>query len=158
MGVEVELKLCLKRSAAEALFASPLLATEPDLVIQHSTYFDTPELALWDAGLSLRIRSVNGERIQTVKSDNYRGAGLFSRLERERPIDDDMPSLDDGSTEAGLVGGAELVPVFEVRNERRRWQLDVDGSQIEARSRSGHGAGRRSLFAGARDRARAQGR
>ncbi len=131
MAEELELKLTLTPGAAEALMGSPLLASDFERAIQHATYYDTTDLALCKTGISLRIRDAEGQRIQTIKSDQGRSAGLFARLERERPVDGDVPDLQDDADVRAIVAGDELVPVFEVRNERRRWQLEVEGAQIE---------------------------
>jgi inorganic triphosphatase YgiF len=68
-GEEVELKLQLSLEDIAILVASPPFSDqEPVCRDQHSIYFDTGANALHAAGLSLRIRSTSGERIQTIKT------------------------------------------------------------------------------------------
>jgi inorganic triphosphatase YgiF len=131
LAQELELKLTLDPVAAEALVGSLLPASDLERAVQRATYYDTAAFALRDNGLSLRIRDAEGERVQTIKSDQGRSAGLFARVERERPVTGDVPELDGEPELRAIVGGDELVATFEVHNERRRWQLEIEGAQIE---------------------------
>ena len=54
---ETELKLELTAEDAAALEASELLGPPEGVARLRSTYFDTPDCALREAGLSLRLRS-----------------------------------------------------------------------------------------------------
>lgn len=130
---EVELKLELRREDADALELSGLLTGRPVIADQRSIYFDTPDRALADAGLSLRIRSTGAEKIQTVKASGASAAGLFVRAEWERPVSDDMPVMDDTTPIKAILGDAtaHLVPAFEIDIERRNWNLLEAGSVIE---------------------------
>ena len=68
---EVELKfLCTPADLGAVLAAAPAGDDESRELI--SVYFDTPDLALQKAGVSLRVRESKGKRVQTVK----RGEGL----------------------------------------------------------------------------------
>ncbi len=69
MGDEIELKLVVTSADADALEASGLLHGAPAIAKQISTYFDTPDRALSNAGFSLRIRRSAKKRIQTIKAD-----------------------------------------------------------------------------------------
>ncbi|MFN3724669.1 MAG: CHAD domain-containing protein [Allosphingosinicella sp.] len=132
MGNEVELKLDLMAEAAAALEATPW-AGDAKVAKQISIYFDTPDLALSKAGISLRIRRSGGKRIQTVKADGAGAAGLFVRSEWERPVTDDVPVLDDTTPVRALLGDAVngIGPTFEVRVERRSWMVHQDDAVIE---------------------------
>lgn len=69
---EVELKLEVAPSELEKVLAHPLFSERSDgLTTQtlHSTYFDTPDHALRQAGISLRVRRKGDQRIQTIKAD-----------------------------------------------------------------------------------------
>src|SRR4051812_48380485 len=84
---EVELKfLCTPDDLAVVLAAAPAGDDESRELI--SVYFDTPDLALQKAGVSLRVRESKGRRVQTLK----RGEGL-SREEHEAPITGDEPDM-----------------------------------------------------------------
>lgn len=123
-GMEMELKLELDAAGMEDLSGSDLLADAPIAVSQRAIYFDTPDQALLDAGLSLRIRKEGERRVQTVKASGAT-AGLFVRPEWEFDVADDEPVLDHTSLVRALIGnGADAItPVFVVENERRQWMI-----------------------------------
>ncbi|PKP94682.1 MAG: inorganic triphosphatase [Alphaproteobacteria bacterium HGW-Alphaproteobacteria-16] len=123
---EVEMKLELSAEAADAVEASGLFSVEPVIVRQHAIYFDTPDHALFEAGLSLRIRYNDGRRIQTIKVEGAAAAGLFVRPEWEWDVADDRPVLDDTTPIPALIGKkvAEIAPLLTVENERRVWNQD----------------------------------
>ena len=51
-----------------------------------STYYDTPEGELRKQGIALRVRTVDGRWIQTVKGAGDAHAGMHRRAEYEWPI------------------------------------------------------------------------
>jgi inorganic triphosphatase YgiF len=60
-----------------------------------SVYFDTPDHRLREKGLSLRVRSVDGRYVQTVKQATAgQGAGLFDRFEWETEVEGEEPDLE----------------------------------------------------------------
>lgn len=130
---EVELKLDLSEDAADALLASGILPGEARIRQLHAVYFDTPELDLARAGLSLRIRAAGDERIQTIKADGPGSAGLFLRSEWEMPVDGDTPVLDDATPVKALLGDgvSRITPRFTVEVERRSWVLHDGDAEIE---------------------------
>jgi inorganic triphosphatase YgiF len=130
---EVELKLDVSPDAGAVLEASELLAGEPERQQLHATYFDTPDQALRNAGFSLRIRTSGTTRIQTIKADGAASAGLFLRSEWEMEVESDTPVLDHTTPVLAKLGarGEEIVPSFEVTVERRIWNVEEDGAQIE---------------------------
>ena len=89
---EVELKLDCAGPDLTALASHPRLtdasATEPELLV--TTYYDTPDRALREAGLTLRVRAKGGRHIQTVKAGSG-GVGLFDRAEWETEIAGETP-------------------------------------------------------------------
>jgi triphosphatase len=99
-----------------------------------SVYFDTDDKKLSAAGVSLRVRSLGGRRIQTIKT--LQPGQLFAREEWEQEIKGPWPDL-------GLAKGtaleplskqdlAELLrPVFESRVQRTVQVVHENGSQIE---------------------------
>lgn len=132
MAIELELKLDIAPADMDRLAAAEMLPGAPTIIEQHALYFDTPDHALAARGLSLRVRSANGQLVQTVKAGGA-GAGLFSRQEWEQPVPAQMPVLDDGSP-VRLALGADcdhLGPIFTIANRRRRWQLQTGDAQIE---------------------------
>jgi len=133
MPDEVELKLALRERDADLLAESNLLGGEPRKARQKSLYFDTPDHALAEAGLSLRIRRSGGKRVQTVKAYGGSSAGLFVRPEWEKPVRDDKPVIDDSTPIRALLGEVadRLVPVFEIHIERHSWDVHEGDASIE---------------------------
>jgi triphosphatase len=134
---EVELKLVLDPDAAGRLRAHALFAgIEAGARDQKSVYFDTTNGLLRKAGFTLRIRTTEGRRVQTIKAIGA-SAGLFDRLEWERPVDGELPTL-------ATLAGAPLeaaVPAATLRKlkprivstvRRTRWDLGRDDAAIEA--------------------------
>lgn len=82
--MEIELKLSLPAAAIKALKADPLLvqvrATRKRL---DNIYFDTPDHALAEARIGLRLRKDGRRWLQTVKSGGSAQAGLHQREEIE---------------------------------------------------------------------------
>ncbi|CAN5171553.1 inorganic triphosphatase [soil metagenome] len=138
MADEVELKLALTVDAADLIVASGVLPLNSTTASQRSIYFDTPTHMLHEAGLTLRIRRSKGKRIQTVKADGASAAGLFARSEWERPVKNDVPILDDTTPIRALIGTVDVAPLFEVRVERRTWEIRDEDSLIEVVLDQGH--------------------
>ena len=118
------------------LHAHPLLgAADGSQKTLHSTYYDTPDLVLRKAGVSLRVRESGGRFVQTIKSPNGH-AGLFNRSEWKQEVkgrDIDLIAARDTTLEPLLsmrVRNA-LHPVFETRIERTVYQIERNGSEIE---------------------------
>lgn len=124
---EIELKfLCAPADLGAVLAAAP--AGDDDIRELISVYFDTPDLRLQKAGVSLRVRESKGRRVLTMK----RGDGL-SREEYEAPLEGHQPP-------AGLAplrevldedAAAALTPAFNVRVNRRQRLVRFDDSEIE---------------------------
>ncbi len=120
---EVELKLQLGLADIATLLADPIFADhDPVSRDQLSVYFDTETQALKAAGLSLRIRTSAGKRIQTIKTESNAAASLFARGEWERALESDTPVLDDAApalAETLTDRTAEsLAPAFTVEINR----------------------------------------
>lgn len=133
MADETELKLELTKAGAGLVEKSSLLPGNSSRVKQVSTYYDTPDRLLGKAGFSLRIRQSNGARVQTIKGDGSKAAGLFVRSEWERGVEDDRPVLDDSTPVRALIGEKlrEIAPVFEVYVTRRTWMVEDGETRIE---------------------------
>ena len=99
-----------------------------------SVYFDTDDKKLGDAGVSLRVRSLGGRHIQTIKT--LQPGQLFSRGEWEQEIKGPWPDLG-GAKNTALDPLSEhdlaefLKPVFESRVQRTVHLVHENGSQIE---------------------------
>ncbi|NNM73497.1 CYTH and CHAD domain-containing protein [Enterovirga aerilata] len=102
-----------------------------------SVYFDTADRRLREKGLSLRVRSVGGRHLQTVKGiADGPGIGLFERSEWESEVAGPRPDLaaaartpvQEALAEKGAGG---LRPVFAAEVERTIWLVESEGSTIE---------------------------
>lgn len=133
MADEVELKLEIASEDAATFEASGLIANSAKKVRQISTYFDTPEHDVANAGFSLRIRLSDKKRVQTIKADGAVAAGLFVRSEWERAVEAATPVLDYTTPLPALLGDKvdSIVPAFEVEIDRQTWNIDEGGSTIE---------------------------
>lgn len=142
MSNEIELKLRIaaadiprlrRHSAVKACLTGKPLTRR--LV---SIYYDTPDLQLLDAGISLRVRRMSGGWFQAVKGAGQSIGGLHQRLEWEDIIARGEPDCSK-ITEPALAAifadphlrGA-LAPVFTTDVKRTEWQLEyADGSAVE---------------------------
>src|SRR3712207_8832261 len=91
---EVELKLEVAPSELKRVLAHPLLKERSNGAAAqtlHSTYFDTPDHALQQAGISLRVRRNGDQRIQTIKAARSPDGIALARDEWEHEVDGDSP-------------------------------------------------------------------
>ncbi|GEN29721.1 hypothetical protein HVA01_33670 [Halovibrio variabilis] len=133
--MEVELKLALAPEGPTALTQHPRLAAEPArLQTLTNRYFDTPEGDLAEARIALRLRQVDGQVLQTVKTAGQGGGGLSERQEWEWPVAGpqlDLASLAELPPFQGELSGVldALAPKLSTDFTRRSWQL-TDGLAI----------------------------
>lgn len=137
MGTEIELKLAAPRSALRqamhARWLTKAAIDKPNGQRLTSIYFDTPDFALRDQGISLRVRKTGSANLQTIKASN---GDIVRRNEWENRIDDDRPklSLARNTALAPLLTNQikrELGPVFETDVERTVVPLRIGNSEIE---------------------------
>lgn len=142
MANEIELKLRIAESSASLLSHHPAmtehLIEEPWTRKLVSIYYDTPDLALLDAGLNLRVRSMSGGWFQAIKSTGKSVGGLHQRLEWEDLLTKNEPDFNKitephlANIFADLKLREALKPVFIVDVVRTDWLLKYpDGSVIE---------------------------
>lgn len=142
MANEVELKLRIRAADIPRLKQHPALTGNlleaPVTRKLTSIYYDTPDLALLDAGLSLRVRRMAGGWFQAVKAAGHSLAGLHQRMEWEDIIAHGAPDfskiVDPALTrvfdDAALR--RTLLPIFTTDVHRTEWQLQTpDGSHVE---------------------------
>lgn len=132
--MEVELKLALAPQGPAALAQHPHLASQPaSKQSLTNTYFDTPQGDLAKARIALRLRQVDGQVLQTVKTAGQGGGGLSERQEWEWQVADpqlDLASLAELPPFQGELSGVldALAPKLSTDFTRRSWQLK-EGSQ-----------------------------
>lgn len=143
MAEEIELKLqlnpgdiaSLKRCRLLRRYATARARTRRLL----SIYYDSLELTLLQADISLRIRRMSGRWYQSVKTAGQVQSGLHSRLEwedclsRGKPDFEKINRIDHPQTR--LLANPRLQnllrPIFSTDVKRTEWQLEVQNSTIE---------------------------
>ncbi|MCK0506974.1 CYTH and CHAD domain-containing protein [Aromatoleum anaerobium] len=124
MSQEIELKLSLPPKAVPALRRHPVFsgaARQGNAVTLDNTYFDTPDLALKQRKVALRIRRHGRVRLQTVKCSAVSAGGLTQRPEWEQSY---SGAFDFSAIDAPKVlkllkrHEAALQPVFSTRFRR----------------------------------------
>jgi triphosphatase len=137
VATEVELKLATSPGTLRKAVALPWLRKMAGDTVKHqhltSVYFDTRKLTLRDHGVSLRVRRVGDQRLQTIKATS---GALVTRDEWEQKIEGDLPKLELAANTAlaPLLSGKvkdQLQPVLETDVERVMMLLRVGNSEIE---------------------------
>ena len=136
---EIELKLDVVPTDVPKLKhrLNQLCDTKPLAHTLNSVYFDTPDWMLHAHCLSLRMRRVNDQYVQTLKSGSGPPVGLYDRAEWEHPADGPRPELSwtaHTPLRALLHGkrARSLRPVFKVRVRRTEYRLARSGAVIAA--------------------------
>jgi len=142
MPNEIELKLSISSAHLPKLRHHPAilaaLTGKPVTRKLTSIYYDTPLLALLDAGISLRVRRMSGGWFQAVKAAGHSLAGLHQRMEWEDIIAFGHPDFSK-ITEPALIKifddpalRAALAPIFTTEVHRTEWHLAWEnGDQVE---------------------------
>jgi inorganic triphosphatase YgiF len=136
---ETELKFLVPANALKGVREAPVLTrharNEGITRFLETVYYDTPDRALFNHGVSLRVRR-NGEQfVQTLKCSPVHGEP-FVRGEWEVPVCSMVPDLSSlPMSEVGPaldgVGSNALDPVFVTKVHRRTQQLDFSGTVLE---------------------------
>lgn len=138
--MEIELKLRIPASALDALRADPLLNPASGTRVARkqldNIYFDTPERALAQARIALRLRKDGRRWLQTVKSGGTVQAGLHQREEIEFAVPGKALEWKplSGTPFGALVEPhrAQLQPQFRTRFSREVRLLNgASGAEIE---------------------------
>lgn len=136
---EIELKLEVEPSDETRLRSrlNHLSARKPSSQTLVSVYYDTPAWALREHGLSLRVRRIGREYVQTVKCVEGPLAGLYDRAEWEHAIRGPEPELSwTRDTALGPLLRADVVkflrPAFYTRVHRTTYRLTRSGTEIGA--------------------------
>jgi len=134
---EIELKLKIKQQDKENLKRHSLLLSfqsghEKKRLI--SAYYDTPDMALRHLDFSLRVRQVDNEFWQTVKSVGTAVNGVHTRHEWECQIAQAEPDFDllpEELKEKLLPLKDQLQVVFVTDFMRETWQIKSEQQHIE---------------------------
>jgi triphosphatase len=133
---EIEIKLRLQREHLKRLRRHPLLSAgfkrSGKAVRQDSVYFDDRNRTLRQHGISLRLRQIEGRRVQTIKALN--GSGTIDRGEWETAVSCARPDLSAarGTPLANLLPTLcqPLEPIFETRVARISFPIQCGNSEI----------------------------
>jgi len=139
---EIELKLAISASEVPKLARVPLLKSasrgHAATARTYSIYYDTPEFALRDQGVALRLRRIGTHWLQTLKSAGRVEAGLHQREEFETPVPAQIlnyPALAQSGAAPVLADPGlplRLRPVFATDFKRTTRQLQpTAGTLIE---------------------------
>ena len=148
MANEIELKFSVESKHIQLLrryLARRFNGNKPTNRKLVTIYYDTPNLALLNTGISLRIRRISGDWIQSIKAAGSAIAGLHQRMEWEANIKSDQPDF-------SKILDAELAKVFsnlDIRNTikpifktvilRSEYQIILEnGDHIELAIDKGH--------------------
>ena len=140
MPLETELKLQIDPRNIARLRGHPLFknATRRASRKLHSVYYDTPDLDLWRAGVTLRLRRAADCWTQTIKGGGTVAAGLHQRHEYETAITASFPDFSaiDGELAAHFASPqlrARLKPIIVTEFTRINSTLaPAPGVAIEA--------------------------
>jgi len=137
MAAEIELKLATSKRGLQQAMALPWLKKQASDRSRKqeltSVYFDTDDFKLREHDISLRVRKVGAQRLQTIKANS---GAVLAREEWETEIDRDQPKLElarDTALAPLLTDKLtkQLKPMFETRVERVVIPLHIGDSDIE---------------------------
>lgn len=146
MATELELKLMAQpvslKSACEYLDQYCSQSDHPDDARQASLnlmngYYDTADAKLMRHGIALRIRAVNQDYIQTVKTRGSSRVGMHARGEWEWSLPSDALDLSLVSAVplpealADMTWSRDLVEVFRTDFTRHIWMIHFQGALME---------------------------
>lgn len=142
MGIEREIKLALPADQVDAAthwFVTRTGAAGQPVALTN-IYFDTPALTLARSKSALRLRHTPDGWLQTFKTAGSAASGMHSRHEWEMPVAGEkleiealLKACDEPTVSAALRGAAaDLIELFRTNFTRTLWQLNSNGSAIEA--------------------------
>ncbi|WJT00604.1 CHAD domain-containing protein [Novosphingobium humi] len=134
--VEIEIKLCATPAMLADLQSHPRLAGKGRSAQFISTYFDTKDRLLEQAGVSLRIRSASGKNEQTAKAMSL-PCGTVHREEWTTPLTGNLPQIErfPDPIRARLhhiLGLATIAPTSISQIKRLRRSVTAGDSVLEA--------------------------
>lgn len=142
MAHEIELKLAIDKQYVSRLSNQPVvinkLASKPSSHKLTSIYFDSPDLKLMDAGVTLRVSHTSSGWIQTIQLSGSSCIGLHQRLEWNAPIASNHPDFTKivDPTLVRIFQNNKLrrsiIPIFKTEIHRTSWLLAFNNDdQVE---------------------------
>ncbi|WP_299733946.1 CYTH domain-containing protein [uncultured Endozoicomonas sp.] len=142
MSQEIELKLAVPQALINTVKHHPFWqsysASAPKTVQLGNIYFDTADLKLNQEKVALRIREIDGEFIQTLKTKGTSHQGITRRGEWEWQLSSpelDLTLLKPVWPESlGAINAEQLIPLFSTNFHRTKWLLTCEApyAKIEA--------------------------
>jgi inorganic triphosphatase YgiF len=142
LGIEREIKLALPASQHDdaARFFTGRTGREGTTIALANVYFDTPSLTLANAKSALRLRRTPEQWLQTYKTMGQSKAGLHNRFEWEMPVAGEALEVDailnacgdEHARDALREAAPDLIAVFRTDFTRIYWDIEHEGSKIEA--------------------------
>jgi inorganic triphosphatase YgiF len=136
MDYEIELKLSINKADArklrQVLVLDHLALNNPAKHKITSIYFDTRDLQLLDAGITLRLRHKARDWIQTIKLAGTANSGLHQRCEWEDLVRSGHPDYTKIKSPklirffADQKLRASLIPIFQTEIMRTEWLLTFE--------------------------------
>lgn len=142
MANEIELKLTTDKQYLSRLSKQPVIihksAGKPSSHKLANIYFDSPDLKLMDAGVTVHVSHTSDGWIQTIQLSGSACAGLHQRLEWNAAIACNHPDFTK-IYEPILVRifpdnklRRSIIPIFKTETHRTSWQLAFNnGDKIE---------------------------
>jgi inorganic triphosphatase YgiF len=136
MKQEIEVKLSIGKDEIASLLNCEFMCqfdkAESEKHLQN-TYYDTPELALHEKKIALRVRSTGDNYFQTLKTQGTSYQGFSQRSEWEWEIN--KPELDTSLLPADAwpdqIDPHQLKAQFTTHFTRRLWYLRIIDNNIE---------------------------
>jgi inorganic triphosphatase YgiF len=142
MAMEREIKLLLPAAQVNAAGRWFVARTgnEGRAIKLSNIYFDTPQLTLAASKSALRLRHTPDGWLQTFKTVGSAADGLHSRHEWEMPVAGEALEIDallrecdePAAAQALREAAPQLIELFRTDFTRTLWQVNVDGSEVEA--------------------------
>jgi inorganic triphosphatase YgiF len=142
MAMEREIKLLLPAAqvTAAAQWFVARTGNEGRAIKLSNIYFDTPQLTLAASKSALRLRHTPDGWLQTFKTVGSAANGLHSRHEWEMPVVGEALEIDallrecdePAAAQALREAAPQLIELFRTDFTRTLWQVNVDGSEVEA--------------------------
>jgi inorganic triphosphatase YgiF len=140
-GKELELKLELTPQELQRVGSNPALdgltVGKPVTRTLRSIYFDTPDHRLWARGISLRLRAIGEQWVQTVKAGARVKNGVSNPDELEAAVarpEPNLAAIDDPAVRRTIeraVKASALEPQFETIIARTTRKLHCDKGDLE---------------------------
>lgn len=147
MATELELKLMVHSEYLKSAYtfldkaggfsaSGESLSRRPTLTLMNG-YFDTEEETLMKSGVALRVRSVNDEYIQTVKTRGSNRVGMHARGEWEWPLPSAaldlslLKSVPLPEVLKDMSWSRNLIEVFRTDFERQVWLIEHLNTTME---------------------------